>query len=290
MQLRVRTFEHIHELSIAEQSEEKRGVFVARVTADVDALQQFMEWAGIAWLISFAQVLGALVLMLVYSWQLTLAVVLLVIPLLVVVGSMQSKLTTAYNTARTRVGEMLSEVSESVMGAAVVRAYGLEEQTDRKVKHAIDERYRAEVVTHFRAATLWPMSSIFYAVALSVVIVLGATYGPVVGPHVRAGYRVPVPGRRLPARVHRPARGLRGDADRDRRLAQDPGGPRPAGRGRRALAGGGAAERRALRRGAGRALRVPRRAPRCCTASRSRSRRARTWRSWARPGAARPRS
>jgi ATP-binding cassette, subfamily B, bacterial len=178
MVLRVRTFEHIHRLSIAEQSEEKRGVFVARVTADVDALQQFMEWAGIAWLISFAQVLGALVLMLVYSWQLTLAVVLLVIPLLLVVGSMQSKLTTAYNTARTRVGEMLSEVSESVMGAAVVRAYGLEEQTDRKVKHAIDERYRAEVVTHFRAATLWPMSSIFYAVALSVVIVLGATYGP----------------------------------------------------------------------------------------------------------------
>lgn len=177
MVLRTRTFEHIHSLSIAEQSEEKRGVFVARVTADVDALQQFMEWAGIAWLISFAQVIGALALMLVYSWQLTIAIVLLVIPLLAVVGAMQSKLTAAYNTARTRVGEMLSEVSESVMGAAVVRAYGLDEHTDQKVKRAIDERYRAEVVTHFRAATLWPMSSVFYAVALSVVIVLGATKG-----------------------------------------------------------------------------------------------------------------
>ena len=52
MELRVRTFAHIHDLSIAEQSEEKRGVFVARVTADVDALQQFMEWGGIAWIIS----------------------------------------------------------------------------------------------------------------------------------------------------------------------------------------------------------------------------------------------
>ena len=52
MDLRVRTFAHIHALSIAEQSEEKRGVFVARVTADVDALQQFMEWGGIAWIIS----------------------------------------------------------------------------------------------------------------------------------------------------------------------------------------------------------------------------------------------
>ena len=66
-------------------------------------------------------------------------------PLLLIVWSMQAKLTVAFNTARTRVGEMLSEVSESVMGAAVVRAYGLDEHTDQKVKRAIDQRYRAEV-------------------------------------------------------------------------------------------------------------------------------------------------
>src|SRR5437667_417379 len=87
MHLRVRTFRHIHALSIAEQSEEKRGVFVARVTADVDALQEFMEWGGIAWIISGAQAIGALLLMLYYSWQLATAIMLLLIPLLIVVGS-----------------------------------------------------------------------------------------------------------------------------------------------------------------------------------------------------------
>ena len=174
----MRTFSHIHALSIADQSEEKRGVFVARVTADVDALQQFMEWGGIAWIISLTQVVGALGLMLYYAWQLALAIVLLMVPLLLIVSAMQAKLTIAFNTARTRVGEMLSEVSESVMGAAVVRAYGLDEHTDQKVKLAIDQRYRAEVVAHFRAATLWPLSSVFYALSLSVVVVLGAFYGP----------------------------------------------------------------------------------------------------------------
>jgi len=73
---------------------------------------------------------------------------------------------------------MLSEVSESVMGAAVVRAYGIDEQTHRRVTHAIDERYRAEVLAHFRAATLWPLSSVFYALTLSMVVVLGASFGP----------------------------------------------------------------------------------------------------------------
>jgi ATP-binding cassette, subfamily B, bacterial len=178
MQLRVNTFSHIHALSIADQSEEKRGVFVARVTADVDALQQFMEWGGIAWIISVTQVIGALGLMLDYTGQLALAICILIVPLLLIVWSMQAKLTTAFNTARTRVGEMLSEVSESVMGAAVVRAYGLDEHTDQKVKRAIDQRYRAEVMAHFRAATLWPLSSVFYAMSLSTVVVLGAFFGP----------------------------------------------------------------------------------------------------------------
>jgi ATP-binding cassette, subfamily B, bacterial len=179
--LRVRAFDHIHELSIAEQSEEKRGVFVARVTADVDALQQFMEWAGIAWIISLTIAAGALALMLAYSWQLALAVVALLGPLLLAVWAMQAKLSAAFNVARTRVGEMLSEVSESVMGAAVVRAYGLDEQTHERVREAIGARYRAEVVAHFRAATLWPISSVFYGVALALVVVLGAFFGPAWG-------------------------------------------------------------------------------------------------------------
>jgi ATP-binding cassette subfamily B protein len=178
MQLRVRAFSHIHELSIADQSEEKRGVFVARVTADVDALQEFMEWAGIAWLISLAQVVGALGFMLYYSRQLTIAVLILLIPLIVVVWMMQGRLAAAFNLARTRVGELLSEVSESVMGASVVRAYGLEETTDRKVKQAIAQRYDAEVVAHFRAATLFPMSTVFYAAAIAVVFAVGAGWGP----------------------------------------------------------------------------------------------------------------
>lgn len=178
MNLRVRTFSHIHRLSIAEQSEEKRGVFVARVTADADSLQQFTEWGGIAWLISFVQAFGALALMIVYSWQLAIVVVLLMVPLVTVMGSMQSRLSAAFDAARTRVGEMLSEVSESVMGAAVVRAYGLDDTIHDRVTGAIGRRYDAEVKAHLRAATLWPMSSVFYALTLAVVIAVGSWFGP----------------------------------------------------------------------------------------------------------------
>lgn len=178
MNLRARTFAHIHELSLAEQSHERRGVFVARVTADVDTLAKFTEWGGMAWIVAIAQIVGALALMLAYSWQLTIPVVLLVGPLLVVILRMQAKLAAAFDLVRTRVGQMLSEVSESVMGAGVVRAYGLEEQSDIRVKSSIDRRYRAQVQAHYRAATLFPMAAVFWGVSLSVVVLVGATYGP----------------------------------------------------------------------------------------------------------------
>jgi ABC-type multidrug transport system fused ATPase/permease subunit len=181
MELRVRAFEHIHRLSIATQSQEKRGVFVARVTADVDTLSQFTEWGGIAWIVSLVQIVGALALMLTYSWELTIPVVLLVGPLLLVVSKLHTKLSAAFDLVRTRVGQMLSEVSESVMGAAVVRAYGLEERIDTRVKRAIGDRYDAQVVSHLRTAMLYPLATLFWGLELSIVVLIGATFGPAWG-------------------------------------------------------------------------------------------------------------
>jgi ATP-binding cassette, subfamily B, bacterial len=175
--MRVRTFAHIHELSVAEQTREKRGIFVSRVTADVDSLAEFTEWGGIAWILSVAQVIGTLALMLAYSWQLTIPVVLLTIPLLLVVGKLQAGFSTAYTMVRTRVGEMLSEVSESVMGAAVVRAYGLDETMHHRVTRAIGNRYRAQMVAHRRASTLFPIAVVFSAMAIATVVVVGAIFG-----------------------------------------------------------------------------------------------------------------
>jgi putative ABC transport system ATP-binding protein len=178
MALRVRGFEHIHRLSIATQSQERRGVFVARVTADVDTLSQFTEEGGIAWIWAVLQISLTLVIMLFYSWQLTIPVVLLVVPLLLVMGTLQAKMSEAYDLVRGRVGEMLSEVSESVMGADVVRAYGLEDRVDARVKRSIRDRYRAHVLAHLRTARLWPMGTIFWGLALSAVIFVGVMFGP----------------------------------------------------------------------------------------------------------------
>ena len=176
--LRVRTFAHIHDLSIADQTAEKRGAFVSRVTSDIDALGQFMEWGALSWFVSPVMMLASLLAMFVYAWQLALIVLLVVAPLVLVLRAMQHGMVAAYDTVRTRVGEMLTDFSESVMGAAVVRAYGLEERTNQRVKEAIRRRYKAEIHANKYMASIFPMADLFGALAIAAVVAIGARRDP----------------------------------------------------------------------------------------------------------------
>jgi putative ABC transport system ATP-binding protein len=176
--LRVRAFQHIHRLSIAAQTAEKRGAFVARVTADVDQLGNFLEWGGISWITSTALMAGAAVAMFVYSWQLALVVLLAISPLFLVLRLLQKGMLAAYDRVRTRVGETLSAVSESLMGAAVVRAYGLEGQMNQRLRSAIHRRYKAEMFGARFQATIFPMADLFGAAAVASVLAVGAWFGP----------------------------------------------------------------------------------------------------------------
>ncbi|HEX8099525.1 MAG TPA: ABC transporter ATP-binding protein, partial [Actinomycetota bacterium] len=176
--LRVKAFAHIHRLSIADQTAEKRGAFVARVTADIDTLGQFLEWGALSWVTASALMLGSVAAMFVYSWQLALICLGVVAPLYFVLRVFQRGMLAAYDEVRTRVGETLSEVSESIMGAAVVRAYGLEDRTNHSLKGAIQRRYKAEMRAAKYMAAVFPMADIFGAAAIAATIGVGAWLGP----------------------------------------------------------------------------------------------------------------
>src|SRR4029453_14669441 len=83
--LRVRAFRHVHDLSVLHQQGERRGPLVSRVTSDVDQLSVFMQWGGVLGLVSLGQLVVATAVMAVYSWQLTLLVLICFIPLAIAV-------------------------------------------------------------------------------------------------------------------------------------------------------------------------------------------------------------
>ena len=176
--LRVRVFEHIHRLSIAEQSATRRGIFVTRVTSDIDQLLQFMEWGALSWILGLTLMVATLVAMFVYVWQLALVVLLIIVPVVFSLRFLQRGLLAAYENVRTRVSETLSEISESVMGAAVIRAYGYDERMDQRLKRAIQNQYEAIVHSNKYQATTLPLSDFFGGIGLAAVLVVGVVFGP----------------------------------------------------------------------------------------------------------------
>ena len=102
--LRIPAFEHIRALSIAAQNEQRRGAFVARVTADIEEIARFLEWGGISWILGPSLMVGTVVLMFFYSWQLTLVVLVVIAPLFLIMRAMQHGMLRAYDDVRTSVG------------------------------------------------------------------------------------------------------------------------------------------------------------------------------------------
>jgi putative ABC transport system ATP-binding protein len=183
--LRIRTFRHVHDLSIQRQAAERRGALVSRVTSDVDQLSNFLQWGGIQLLVSVLQLVLATILMLVYSWPLTLLVYACFVPLGWLARVMSLRLAKAYGQVRDRVGIMLSAISEAVVGAAVVKAFAAGERTGRRIDTAIGSHRDAAVRAQRLAALTFSGGELVAGLANAGVVLLGIWLG--VAGHLSAG-------------------------------------------------------------------------------------------------------
>lgn len=179
--LRVRTFAHIHRLSAADHTESRRGVLVSRVTSDVETLAQFWQWGAMVWITSTATIIGILAVMLVYSWQLALLTLGVFAPLSVALRILQHRQLRIWDTVRTRVGDTLGEFSETIGGAPVIRAYGLEGRSRARLAGSVDRQYRSEVRAARLFAIMFPLGDIVGAMAIAAVAAVGVWRGPAWG-------------------------------------------------------------------------------------------------------------
>jgi putative ABC transport system ATP-binding protein len=176
--LRTKAFDHIHRLSVAHHTEERRGSLVSRVTSDVETLSQFFSWGGVAWLVNGAVMVAVAVTMFIYDWRLALIAIVAVLPLAVILRALQRHLLAAWDLVRVRVGDMLSAVGEAVTGSAVIRAFGVQERTVEKVDQTIEEHRRSYIRAGSLSAVLFPSGEVFAVFTISAVVAAGVWLGP----------------------------------------------------------------------------------------------------------------
>jgi ATP-binding cassette, subfamily B, bacterial len=172
-ELRVMTFAHLHRLSLLHVQGERRGALVARVTSDVQEIQQFLGWGGINLILGVLRVTLVMAVMLVYSWELALVVAGITFGYGLVLRWFQRMLQRAYDQVRVRVADSMAAIGEAIAGLPTVRAYGAEQRTRRRLRHRLAAQFTAEYRTHRTAAALFSSGEIFSALIQAVVLVVG---------------------------------------------------------------------------------------------------------------------
>jgi ATP-binding cassette, subfamily B, bacterial len=179
--LRMRVFNHILAMDLADHAEERRGSLVARVTSDIETLSQFFSWGGIAWLLDGTMIVVTAVVMMIYDWRLALIALFAAAPLVLLLRIVQRHLVQAYSDVRERNAEMLASMSELVTGAGVIRAYRLRGRTTAETKRTVGRHRDSSIRAGNIAALLFPSGELFSVLTIAAVLIAGVVLGPASG-------------------------------------------------------------------------------------------------------------
>ena len=115
--------------------------------------------------------------MVFYSWQLALVVYAAFVPLSILVRRFQRRLAVAYGAVRTRIGVLLGAISESVVGAEVIRAYGVAGRTGARLDEAIENHRAAQTRALRTSVASFSAGELAAGVATAAVVVVGVLLG-----------------------------------------------------------------------------------------------------------------
>jgi putative ABC transport system ATP-binding protein len=175
--LRTMTFDHLLRQSVLHVQAERRGNLVSRVTSDVTTLQEFMEWGGVSLVVASSQVLLATSVMFFYQWRLALISLVGVFLYLFLMRWFQRILRKNYDSVRIEVGRSLGVLSESISAIPVVRAYGVEAETQERVAEALESRFQREFRTNWFGNSLFSSAEIFAGTLTAAIVIGGVLIG-----------------------------------------------------------------------------------------------------------------
>lgn len=179
--LRVRLFDHIHRLSLADHNDERRGALVARVTSDIETLTMFFAWGGLAWMLDLSLMFVVACVMLAYDWVLALVAFAVVAPLILVLRLVQKRLVRAYDGVRTNNAGLLSRMSETVSGVETLQAYDAVEPALVRVEEATAKRSKTSIRAGIIGAFLFPSGEVFSVFTVVAVVGIGVWRGEAAG-------------------------------------------------------------------------------------------------------------
>lgn len=171
--LRVRVFSHLQDLSLAFFGRENAGRLVSRMTSDVQALTDVLNYGFLMLIQSTLTLCGAIVILLVLDWRLFLFTAAILPPLIVATAIFRVASERAYNAVRERIADVLVHMQETFAGLRVVQAFAREQHNMDRFGAINERNYEANIRATRISALYFPVVELLGGVGIGLILYFG---------------------------------------------------------------------------------------------------------------------
>ena len=172
--IREKLFRHMASLDINYFEKNKTGVLVARMTSDMQSLNEFAREGASSILTSLLTIFGATIAVFLVDVQLSL-LSFLILPLLgIATRIFRNHADKTYWSVREWIGQVLSSLQEGISGVRIIQAYSDEKKQLKRFKEVNDEHLKANMQSAKNIAIYFPFLEVTRVTSIAVVIWFGA--------------------------------------------------------------------------------------------------------------------
>ena len=167
--IRVQAYDRLQALSLGYYDKRQTGSLMARVTQDVGELQDFLVQGITFFLVNTLIIVGILVALMVYNWQLTL-LVLIPVPLTIVATRILWRmLRMRFQRLWHLRGNLSASINAAISGVRVVKAFAQESRESTKFRAKSRDLFEANVVVQQAWNTYFPILSFLTTVGIYII-------------------------------------------------------------------------------------------------------------------------
>jgi len=149
------------------------GDVLSRITNDVDLLSETLNSSLSSTITTIATVIGSLVMMLSYSWKLTI-IAILILPITVIVMSLMFKLSQKYfKMQQDELGEINGHIEEIYSGHNVITIYNAEDDALAKFDGINKRLFSSSYKGNILSGLMHPLMNFFGNMGYALIIILG---------------------------------------------------------------------------------------------------------------------
>ena len=173
LKLRTDLFDHMETLPIRYFDTHAHGDIMSRYTNDVDTIREMMSNSVASFISSGITVVSIFIMMVYYSWLLTLVVIAMMVLVTFVSGKIAGLSGKYFRKQQTALGALNGYIEEMIEGAKVVKVFCREEKTEEKFNELNENMCEAATAANTFGGIMGPVNNNLSHALYAIVAVIG---------------------------------------------------------------------------------------------------------------------